>query len=172
MKKLLSIILALALVMSLSVPAFAADETRKVDLSFYEEENGPVYTVTIPGSLDLTRGDNWLTITCFTDSLFDKTVTVTFEGTQTSNQFVLHTDWIGNQSYNLAYRLYDFNNVYVGYAPFPGRVLVEFDTKTYSGNLEEKIRIFIDPDDTINDGIDFQPGVPYSGYIIFGIKLS
>ena len=90
MKKFITIILALALVMSLSVPVFAAPNQTEAqtNLSFAYEAVEPVYTVTIPGTLSLGFGDNYLPIEVSdTANLNNKSVAITFEGTQTEADF-------------------------------------------------------------------------------------
>ena len=61
MKKYITLILALALVMSLSVPAFAEGETvgpgDKVEVGFTFEVNEPKYTVEIPAVIELELGE-------------------------------------------------------------------------------------------------------------------
>jgi len=91
MKKALTIILALALVMSLSVPAFAApDSSKDTTLNFSLTIAGPAYTVTIPGTLPLGLGSTSLGITC---QMIDRSlgyyeeIVVTFEGTQTRSGY-------------------------------------------------------------------------------------
>ena len=90
MKKSISIILALVLAVSLSVPAFAVDSTREVQLSYTHVYTpaAPKYSVTIPGTLNLNKGDNYLTVSVSVDNVvytlpevIDYSVAVTFEGT-------------------------------------------------------------------------------------------
>lgn len=91
MKKYLTLILALALVLGLSVPAFAANETEKrTDLSFVYEVAEPIYTVTIPGSLALKSGGNAVPITVSdADDLNGKAVRVSIESTNYGSRICL-----------------------------------------------------------------------------------
>ncbi|MCL1982341.1 MAG: hypothetical protein FWG53_04515, partial [Clostridiales bacterium] len=172
MKKALTIILALALVMSLSVPVFAANPTdSRTDLSFILETAQPTYTVTIPGSLKLEIGDNVLPITVSDAvNLGGNNVVVTFEGTQYGTPVVKYAlmlqfnDSITNAVY---YKIFDMNDIDLqhgdGYTVpvAPGIALASF-----AGNGSAKIRINV-PDQT---GWAY-PNVLYTGYITFGIKL-
>ena len=90
MKKTISIILALVLAVSLSVPAFAVDSTREVQLSYTHVYTpaAPEYSVTIPPSLNFVKGNNNLTVSVSIDNkaltlpeVRDYAVEVTFEGT-------------------------------------------------------------------------------------------
>ena len=177
MKKFLTLILALALVMSLSVPVFAAgdsynqnDTGGQTDLTFTYDPASPTYTVTIPGSLTLAIGDNNLPIAVSdTDNLGGKKVTVTFEETQDYSMAIpgyflnLATvvDLIG---YTITYKLFDADNHdvtydYSGYnSVLEGTVLAEFTT---DGTKNIKINI---PSSAYTVGT-------YTGYIVFGIYL-
>ena len=57
MKKYITLILALALVMSLSVPVFAVGPGDKVEVGFTFEVNEPKYTVEIPAVIELELGE-------------------------------------------------------------------------------------------------------------------
>jgi len=117
MKKALTIILAMALVMSLSVPVFAADSSQNTNLTFSYAVAGPEYTVTIPPSLNLVIGDNALPISCeITKPLgrYDE-ILVTFEATQ---QHELGTPGTGNAVYELALRFNENRMVFVPYHLF------------------------------------------------------
>ena len=89
MKKTISIILALVLAVSLSVPAFAVDSTREVQLSYTHVYTpaAPEYSVTIPPSLNFVKGNNNLAVKVSVDKalttldVLDYVVEVTFEGT-------------------------------------------------------------------------------------------
>ena len=174
MKKFLTIILALALVMSLSVPVFATNPTSgQTDLSFIYV-NEPVYTVAIPPALALELGNNYLPITVSdVQYLGDKTITVTFEGTQRRSnpgnepaRYYLQLSY-QNISNSFLYDLFDSMDIEAeGFfvTVQQGRWLADFQS-----NGTKTIRLFIDPD-VINGSI-LTPNVPYTGYIIFGIKL-
>jgi len=169
MKKYLSIILALALVLSLSVPVFAANESSaQTDLSFTAELAAPSYTVTIPSSLNLNLGDTYLPIEISeVENIDNKAVVVTFEGTQQSagvNQFITLLEPPKGVLSGIYYGIYDINNLRIGGGSnviSAGLYLVAMN-----GEGEANIRINI-PTDTP----DIVPGATYQGHIVFGIKL-
>ena len=189
MKKYLSIILALVLILSLSVPALALeDDQRQTELSFYYyAEYEPVYYVTIPDALGLDAGDNYLEISACGENIDNKMVLVTFEGTQS---------WVGTEYsytyYNLLlwrngepaayetdtlfYDLYAANgsrvntDVYGDYVANPGIWLAEFYLNNIDVWVVQTLRININPYSEKNADI-FQPDNPYSGFIVFGISM-
>ena len=130
----------------------------------------PLYTVTIPETLALTVGGNALTITVSdTANLGGKAVTITFEGTQA--KIAEGTDYrYGAQldpesgGAGLPYELFNADNAPVtSTAANPaGQTLADF-----TGNGTKTISLYIDESalDTV------ERGIPYTGYIIFGIKL-
>ena len=175
MKKFFTMILALALVLSLSVPAFAANETNgQTDLTF-TYGNTPTYTVTIPASLTLAVGDNDLPITASdVADLNGKTITVTFEGTMPNDKDAVDDRyytrlWLNGSNVGgnaIRYDLYDADGQYVSTfgTCAAGTVLASFTTSGI-----QNIRIYIDPFYVTTSG--FQPGAPYTNYITFGIAL-
>ncbi|MCL2678756.1 MAG: hypothetical protein FWF18_00405 [Dehalococcoidia bacterium] len=56
MKKFASVILALAFMLSLSVPAFAAGPGEKIEVGFTYEVSEPKFTVEIPAGIELVLG--------------------------------------------------------------------------------------------------------------------
>jgi len=166
MKKFTVAIIALALVMSLSVPAFAANETdAQTNLSF--TLSSPSYTVTIPGTLDLVLGYNNLPVTvAAAQNLGGKTVTITFEGTQAFDlDHYVYDLWPNGISSvdNARYALFTAgdNIPVVSTSSKPvGHILAEF---TNNGTQEIVI--------LVPSGQSIVPDVPYTGSITFGIKL-
>jgi len=177
MKKFLTIILALALVMSLSVPVFAANPTSgKTDLSIIIETPQPTYTVSIPSALDLQLGGNQLIITASDiEDLGGKRIAVSFEGNGNIATYFGPSTYLA-----LAYEE-DHTTYYVDYGisingvpqssgpPYflsLGHVLMYF-----SGNggpdFGDEVWLYIDP----NLANSVKPDVQYTGIIFFGIKL-
>jgi len=182
MKKTLTIILALALVMSLSVPALAANQTEgRTDLIFTYIPAEPVYTVTIPGSLNLEIGMNFLPITISdAENLRDKTVVVTFEGTQEySSSFdwyflSLQSEVIDSSVYSIPYSIIGANGVELGNDPGnPGIATSGIALAEFTDNGTKQITAFIDEDDVYIDKLmnELHANTLFTGYIIFGIKL-
>ena len=167
MKKTLTIILALALVMGLSVPAFAAEE-HKTDLSFTYTVASPTYTVTIPGSMALEFGYNYLPITVSDmENLGGKTIVITFEGNQHGpfSEGSIYYDsflWkngINNKATNLTYSLYIENGECYGYYNAIGEMLL-----TFQDNGTKELTVGV----PVNSNVE--PNTPYTGWVIFGIK--
>ena len=174
MKKIIMILLALALMMSLTVPVLAED-SRETSLSF-EYIAAPTYTVSIPGRWELSFGRNYLPIELVdAENLGGQSVVVTFEGTQETSGISDHY-WLrlkaGNSELDngwFPYILFDeFGNVvasiYQDYLNstmlLPGLPLVTFEKP-----MEKLISL------EINEGQTVIPNEEYTGYIIFGIKL-
>ena len=171
MKKFLIFTLALALLMSLSVPAFATeydqdDTGGQTNLSFMVA--GPTYTVTIPAALNLTTGDNLLPIEVSDADLDGKTIKVTFEGTGdafSATAYNLNLFPSGGGTY-LEYNLFDSTGSSIGYGvATKGTKLAEF---TSDGT--KNIKIYIAP--SVVTASWFQKGIAYTGYITFGIALA
>ena len=170
MKKISLMILVLTLLTSMSAPVIAADDWQTT-LTYTNNIPEPSYTVTIPGSLDIKEGYSYLpiTLTDFENS-GDKKVTITFEGTQEPNKvgdiiygysFVLYPNGIPLYSGDaVIYQLFDANNDPLEYS-YSGQTLAVFSR---NGMKEIGIRL------TNEDIRDTQPNVPYTGYIVFGIK--
>ena len=177
MKKALILILALALVMSLSAPAFAAEDVYKqTELYFYYDVPEPIYSVTIPDEMYLDLGENYLEIAVEGDGdLMGKAVTITFEGTQ----IYVETDWAKGYVASLLpndeddgwssvwYEIYcaDGTNLeWIGdFAVYPaGGTLATF----YELGSSQEINIHVYPSQP-----NIRPNIEYTGYIIFGISL-
>ena len=169
MKKTLTIILAMALVMGLSVPVFAANETSgKTDLTFTYAAV-PSYTVSIPATLTLELGDTNLPITLSdAENLDGKSVVITFEGTQQSadgNQFVTILAPPQGVEDGLFYGILNVNGQQIGGGSkviSPGLHLVALDAE---GTANIKINI---PETSVPNIVS---GANYTGYITFGISL-
>jgi hypothetical protein len=171
MKKFLSITLALVLMMSLSLTAFAANQTSgQTDLSFtHAGPAAPTYTVTIPASLDLKIGDNPVDITVSDmQNMNGKSVVVTFEGTQ---RYVPP-----REMYDLVLSANDGRNLYYFLIDEAGKESPNEAPKgitlvTFSSNSTRSYTILFDPEG--RNGDDFReipPGV-FTGYITYGIKV-
>jgi len=177
MKKLSTIILALALVLALSVPALAAGETElKTNLSYTYIVPEPTYTVTIPGTLELNIEYTELFIEASNvDNLGNKSIYVTFERTQMERPdegfFALELYAIGAEQQYISYGLYnawgefmecEYEDIIRHDTLQPGQVFAIFGE-----NGTQMIQTYINP-----DWLKYvDPNVTYSGYIIFGISL-
>jgi len=140
----------------------------------------PLYTVRIPGKLNLNFGENYLPIEVSEAQYLDgKEIAITFEGSQCSiysgtpglyyyklelwrdgevPYFFLDGEW-------LEYNFFNTTN---------GRYIYEDSTRVYAGGTLLQFA----GNETQNLGIDVEdwsgittPDVPYTGHIIFGIKL-
>ena len=197
MKKYITLILALALVMSLSVPAFAEGETvgpgDKVEVGFTFEVNEPKYTVEIPAGIELKLGQQVsLPVTVSggaTETLEGRKIVITLE------------DATAGESWNSEWAIYD------GVTHSDDLLIVENSFAT--GEYYKTLNYFINPPEAYNgkslagyldqgrtllefaeDGtknLGFQlaektgghdinpaliyPNSEYKGHIVFGIKL-
>ena len=174
MRKFLTIILALALVMSLcAVPAFAANETSgQTDLTFTYTAPEPTYTVTIPASLDLAFGDNYLDITVSdTANLGGSAIAVTFEGTQDFDYvaplgrpaYYTHL-WLDGED-NGNYVQYDLYDAFMNQIDNPSRSGISLAEFGEPGTQAIKIVVPEDQPDAMTQDAS------YSGYITFGIQV-
>ena len=172
MKKLMTLLLAVALVMSLSVPAFATeyDETdteATVNLSF-SLLAAPSYTVTIPGSLNLVEGNNYLPITVSDSAdLNGGSVVVTYEETSCSSfgsYFCTYllidggTDELSSVYDYIYYGIYDYLNNFVDHSD-TGTTVALFTT---DGTKSITLKI-------VSTDYMLQPTATYTGWITFGI---
>jgi hypothetical protein len=165
MKKLLTIVLAVALFLCMSVPVFADiydenDTEAQTNLSFsYVPE--PSFTVSIPGSLDLEWGDNYLPIEVSELNYLgsQSLIVITFAGTHNETTTLDAVDPIvGNYL------------PYIGYAVFDAKAnQIEIGSylAVFNSNGSQDINIYMEP----KDMPDVMPNNPYTGYIIFGIKV-
>ena len=181
MKKLLSILLALALVLSLSAPVFAAPNQTEAqtNLSFVYEPAVPVYTVSIPASLTLAIGDNYMEIELVTevDTLQGRNVNITFEGTNYSDHgstgmvLVMQSDPNDYMGYVLFYQLRSELHSGSLFSADIGKSLLVFDEYDgiigNTGIAVKPIIIYISPP----PNAQIVPGRHFFGYINFGIKL-
>ena len=180
MKKALTLILTLALVISMAVPAFAADKvytendtTGQTNLSFTAPAAAvPTYTVTIPSNLALAIGHTSLPITVSdsADLGSNGIIVITAESTNqlfagTSDRYLtsLYPNGVYMQTNRVDYYLKDANGEYITDFNYfdSGAILATFD-----GNGAKSINFEI-------IAVDYyvQPGVPYTGWIQFGIQL-
>jgi len=184
MKKALIIILALTLVMSLSVTAFAAeDDYRQTNLNFYYSVYEPTYSVTIPSAIDLFLDEIILNNITATDvsNLNGKTIAISVEDALNGdvswfdvNEYhdyliVENLEATGRYYTTLAIEILGELNTFTRLGDFAdGRLLFEFtedDTKDIGFSVLTSVAPYqLDP------GLIF-PNSLYTGYIIFGIKL-
>ena len=200
-KKSISIILALALVMSLSVPVLATNGTQ-TDLTFTYAIPEPSFVVTIPGTLNLAVGDNNLPITAEVQTSGDlngDTIVVTIQETNlmlgTVTQYaalMLYApgyDASQPSSHRMFYQLYDADGIRVSYDAAVdidgavcygagiGTTLATFNDDDFSNVYPfisaKNINLFVDLAD-IQKKIsagNFQVDAEYTGFIRFGIRL-
>ncbi len=169
MKKIVSIMAALASVAAMTAVPALADETTSTEFS-YVQENEPTYTVTIPSSLALSKEGTALDITASdVADLGSKRVAVTISGTDYfRNQMVLQAK-TSKPSYTSVLR-YQFIGA-------DGTVIETTGTDTVSGM---EIASFTD-NGTVTytakpvigtTGQNLEPGVNYTGTMTFGISLA
>ena len=191
MKKALTIILTLALVMSLSVPAFAATN-KDTTLNFTPVIAAPEFTVSIPPTLDLAIGNNGLKVEVQLEKMIGQydVIEVTFEGTQNSmaGRSTLSLSAAG-ASQSIRYSLIDALNNPVPTHEFSGTLwawhgalLAAFDYgaaydagvegQGWHGLMTANLTIRIDGEDVqkLIDNGQFRPGETYTGTITFGIS--
>ena len=184
MKKALTIMLALALVLSISAPAFAAeDDYRQTNLNFYYSVSEPTYSVTIPSSMDLFLDIVTLSNVTVTDvtNLNGKTIAITVE--DATNGDVSWFDVNEHHDYLIVENLEATGKYYKTLAI---AVIGELNTITRLGEFTDGRLLFeFTEDDTKDIGFtalssvapyQLDPGLIYpnsyyTGYIIFGIKL-
>jgi hypothetical protein len=138
--------------------------------------------------MTLGLGDNYLPIAADDlQNIGDKTVTVTFEGTQDfggygeSREYYTYL-WpngvdprVSMPNNHIYYQLFDADNVrlsknndfYWDDTLTAGLIFAEFKAALTEN---KNIRIFVPESQTL-DNSSLQSGIPYTGYIIFGIKL-
>ena len=178
MKKLITIILTLALVMSLSVPVFAADDERQTNVSFTYDAPTPSYTVTIPAEITLSLdGPVSLAVEASNvENLGGRKIVVTHEDSSKAViPYSMYTNErlaVSNANANGQY--YSILGFSIGNSqltlPDQGSVLLEFETN------ETKYLNFVMVTDAFSSAEDFDatrilPNSPYTGWITFGIKL-
>jgi len=190
MKKALTIILTLALVMSLSVPAFAATN-KDTTLNFTPVIAAPEFTVSIPPTLDLAIGNNGLKVEVQLEKMIGQydVIEVTFEGTQNSmaGRSTLSLSAAG-ASQSIRYSLIDALNNPVPTHEFSGTLwawhgalLAAFDYgaaydagdyEGWHGLMATSLKIVINGEDVqkMIDAGQFLPGATYTGTITFGIS--
>ena len=185
MKKFLTLFLAVALVMSLSVPAFAADydETdseAQTNLSFTLA--GPTYTITIPATMNLSVGNNNIPITVSDmDNFSGEKIVVTAKETQAEED-------IGSGTYFYDFHLWpngtipamladvlmytvhrlDGTSDYYAISPSETHIVAEF-TANGTENVQITVMNYLGHPLGALDPIP--TGVPYTGWITFGISV-
>lgn len=171
MKKAASFMaLAAAMATLAAVPALAEEMKTSTTEFSYVQENEPTYTVTIPGSLALSKEGSNLDITA-TDvaNLGDKRVAVTISGTNYfRNQLVLQAK-TSNSSYTsvLRYQLIGADGTVIettGEDTVSGREIASF---TENGSVSYTAKPVLG-----SKGQNLEPGVSYTGTMTFGIALT
>ena len=183
MKRALTIILALALVMGLSAPALAVeDDYRQTELYFYYDVSEPTYSVTIPSSIDLFLDEFVLHNITANDvtNLNGKTIAISIE--DALNGDVSWFDVNENHDYLIVENLEATGRCYKTLA-----IGIICGSKTFNrlGDLTDQILFEFTEDDSkdigfgvlssvapyqLDPGLIF-PNSQYTGYIIFGISL-
>jgi len=188
MKKFASIILVLALALSLSVPAFAADD-RKTDVFFTFEVNEPKYTVEIPAGIELKLGQTvYFPVTVSggaTETLEGRKIVITLEDALAGKSWdsewaiydnVPHSDDLlivenffatGEYYKALSYSISNSASGTVGWLD-KGRTLLEF---TEDGTVNLRFLLSFDVGGHVINQSLIYPNSEYTGQIIFGIKL-
>jgi|GEM_PF-5284503 len=175
MKKSVCVILMLALVLSLSVPAFASNQT---DLVFSYSVSEPAYTVNIPGKLDLEIGQNLMTIEVVCEDLEGKQVIITAEETNEAYTYVSDSSFLtrlvrkdGGAGF-VRYFLRDAEGK--GIFSHTSTITDTFDSGDelfkFSEAGKDYLDFYISPLSLSLSNADV--GLDYVGYLIFGIKLS
>ena len=194
MKKYITLILALALVMSLSVPAFAEGETvgpgDKVEVGFTFEVNEPKYTVEIPAVIELELGGVVnLPVTVSggaTETLTGRKIVLTLEDALNGDISYLpdgvhpHHDWLIVENNSTPSGYYKslwyviISNETVSDRLEPGKTLLEFTVdgeKDLVFYMPEGILGSVDGDAYDLDAGKVYPNSTYTGWVTFGIKL-
>ena len=169
MKKLLCVVLSLALILSLSLPAFA--EERQVDLTFIDETviPAPEYSFTIPDSLSLAFGvEEDLLIEVELQNLADGAyVEVFFAGTQDDeDQLCLDSA----DALAAGYTGYVLYSVEIDGAGPRDNLEVGETLATFTEDGQEATLSLL-VSDALNDVGDIAPDTPYTGYIVFGARM-
>ena len=176
MKKFLTLFLAVALVMSLSVPAFAADydETdSSAQTDFSLTIAGPTYTITIPATMNLSVGNNYLPITVSDmDNFSGEKIVVTAKETQAeySTHFMFYLWPNGTEPGNDEYIIYTvINSASAGLA----RIVkdTQFKVAEFTANGTNNVQIIVEGYVGNPPGTPIPTGVPYTGWIVFGISV-
>ena len=179
-EKIISITLAAALLICLSVPAFAGN-TQRTDISYTHTKVEPTYTVSIPCTLDLYLGDNFLNVEVSDAENLGEDDAIYIYLAGAGNHLTDYHSLNNYQNVSLRsrevpgvinYTLYDVLkgnklniNVLQGYDdyrfPVYNAVLAEF-----GGNGQGSVIISIEKELLIGG---HQDTGTYNGYIIFGI---
>ena len=171
MKKAASFMAVAAAMTALAAVPALAEEMESTATEFsYVQENEPSYTVTIPGSLALSKEGSNLDITA-TDvaDLGDKRVAVTISGTDYfRNQLVLQAK-TSNSSYTsvLRYQLIGVDGTVIettGQDTVSGTEIASF---TENGSVSYTAKPVLG-----TKGQNLEPGVSYTGTMTFGIALT
>ena len=197
MKKLISIIIFVAIVVCMTIPVFAENydqDDTEGQTDFKLELGSPTYTVTIPTMKNLAIGDNFLPIEVSdAQNLNGKSIVITFESTQAKacNSFyplayslILWRDpvptgvvtmYMSDYSNWVNYYLYDENGVQKGekdtIISFHNRTPYVLDAgkilASYTKDGIKQIKMYIPPENVDH----ISTSVEYSGYIVFGIGV-
>ena len=187
MRKFTIIFIILALVLSLSVPAFAYESGDKVEVSLFRRAAGPSYTVSIPATIVLTLNEEGVDLPVVVtdlENLGNKAVAITYEN---ALRMVIPYSWYDNPRFAVVnfdvtsaeyYSVlgYGIRDAYNGVGSYsegfgPGRELMRF---TANGTQYLGFRIVTDKTAAHASAFDVNKilsGSAYEGYIVFGIKL-
>ena len=168
MKKFLTLLLAVALVMSLSVPAFATeyDETdteATTNLSF-SLLAAPTYTVTIPGSLNLVEGNNYLPITVSDSADLDGgSIVITAE--ETNDPHGTPDNWVQRLVVGGGESASDYINYHINNIDLNDYVFTS-GTEIFSFTADGTQNVILNIKALTNMA---QPTETYTGFLTFGI---
>ena len=186
MKKYVSFILSLVLVLNLSVLIFAGPDNRQTNLSYIFDKDDvpvPIYTVVIPATLELKLYDDVKLIVNVTEmqevrnmgmkieiTLEDALIDITHWNSSNPRFFVVKNPYTTGYYYeSLNYRIttpyFDSTNLPHGIDGAIGAKLLEFkEEDSQPITFSKLMNSFVDPN-------KINPNSPYTGWIIFGIKL-
>jgi len=200
MKKFASIILVLALMLSLSVPAFAVGPGDKVEVGFTYEVVEPKYMVEIPAGIELKLNQTvFLPVTVSggaTETLEGRKIVITLEdalagaslysGTALYGDGVLHTDdfmivknnyakegYYDTLAYYISSPMWIDGTISAGTVHLDiGKPLLQFSEDGVK-NLDFSLIPGIATDDGVIelDPALIYPNSRYTGWIVFGVKI-
>ena len=178
MKKLLTILLTLALVLSLSEPAFAAPNQTEAqtNLSFVYEAVVPTYTVSIPATLVLSNADQ-IADDVEGNRVFEKYMTLGISDTQNLGTQKVSISLTDCQHESGAWFLLQNTRLTTNYlflAIDGGGNLNLYNRPLFESDVDATKSIPIrvsEYKNYVSGNRELIPGDTYTGYIVFGIKL-
>jgi len=174
MKKFISIILTLSLVLSMSAAAIAEyDETRWVEVSFYEEVAAPAYYVTIPEAVQLSYTGmdfNYINIKVSEISNLPNAKAVGILLADASHVYGMHPRTLALHGHFEGKTDYDYYLRYAIHGSYHSAYDLDYGQDALLGyyNEEGSDQYYFE---ILTDYDKIMPNVAYSGYIVFGIKL-